>query len=190
MKIYLGRRALESELGAQKLLRIRALGGPLEEQVFERRAPWPGRVLDDERTAFLFRYEVFPERILRYWGEWQSQGRGMREGDTIVQEAAMPPAAWGVRLLFGARVTEIKRGPAEVSFSYATLESHAETGINTFGFRLEDGQVVARITSQAEPGNALMRLAGPAVMRYADWCKEVAADLMLRRFLDDKSTGS
>jgi hypothetical protein len=190
MRVYLGRRALEPELGAQKLLPIRRLTRPLEEQVFERRAPWTGRSLDDDRTAFLFRYEVFPERVLRFYGEWQNEGRSMREGDTIVQEASMPPAAWGARLLFGARVTEVKRGPAEVSFSYATLASHAETGVNTFGFRLEEGRIVARITSQAEPGNALMRLAGPVVMRYADWCKEAAAELMLRRFLETKPTGS
>jgi len=190
VRVYLGRRALESELDGQKRLPIRRLTRHFEEKVFERRAPRAGLALDDERTAFLFRYEVFPQRVLRFYGEWQGEGRSMREGDTIVQEAAMPPFNWGARLLFGARVTEIKRGPDEVSFSYATLESHAETGVNTFGFRLEGGQVVARITSRAEPGNTLMRLAGPAVMRYADWCKAVAADLMLRRFLGAEPTGS
>ena len=150
--------------------------------MFERRAPWPGS-LEPARTAFLFRYEVFPERVLRYWGEWQAEGRSMRAGDTIVQEAAMPPLAWGARLLFGARVTDVTNNSSEASFSYATLESHAETGVNTFGLRLENGQVVARVTSRAEPGNALMRMAGPVVMRYADWCKETAVDLMLRSFL-------
>lgn len=168
MKIYLGSRPLEPELEGQKLLAIRPLTSPCTEKIFERRAACPFPTLEASRTAFLFRYEVFPERVLRFRGEWQREGRAMREGDTIVQEAAVPPFPWGARLLFGARVTEVRRKPDAASFSYATLESHAETGVNTFGLSLENGQVIARIGSRAEPGNPLMRLAGPIVMGYAD----------------------
>lgn len=183
MRVYLGPRPLEPELEGQKRLAIRPLASTLEEIVFERRAPCAVSSLG-RRADFVFRYEIFPEHILRYWGEWQGQARAMRAGDTIVQEAAMPPRPWGVRLLFGARVTEASLSPLSVSFSYATLTSHAETGVNTFGLKLEGGEAVAWISSRAEPGNALMRLAGPAVMRYADWCKEQAVARMLERFLD------
>lgn len=184
MRVYFGSRRLEPELAAQKRLPIRPLASSVEEIVFERRAPCPLPALDAARTEFLFRYEIFPESILRSWGEWQGGGRSMREGDTIVQEAAVPPFPWGARLLFGARVTAVRREPAAASFSYATLTSHAETGVNTFGLRLEAGSVVAWIGSQAEPGPPLMRLAGPVVMGYADWCKERAVDRMLSRFLE------
>ena len=183
MRVYLGPRPLEPELEGQKRLAIRPLASNLEELVFERRAQcsWPSL---GERADFVFRYEIFPERILRSWGEWRGEGRDMRAGDTIVQEAMVPPFPWGVRMLFGARVTEVICSLLSVSFSYATLTSHAETGVNSFGLRLEGGEAVAWSTSRAEPGNALMRLAGPVVMRYADWCKEQAVARMLERFLD------
>ncbi len=183
MKVYFGSRPLEPELAGQKLLAIRPLISSIEEIIFERRAPCTLRALEPARTEFLFRYEIFPENILRAWGEWQGESRSMRPGDTIVQEAAMPPFPWGARLLFGARVTEVIRSPIAALFSYATLSSHAETGVNTFGLRLDKGEIVAWISSRAEPGNPLMRLAGPFVMRYADWCKEQAVELMLQRFL-------
>lgn len=184
MKVYFGRRPLAAELAAQKLLLIRALVSDPQEKVFERRSPWAAAVLDEDRSAFLFRYEIFPDAVLRFRGEWQDENRVMREGDTIAQEAAMPPVSWGARLAFGARVTEIKRAAREASFSYSTLSSHAETGVNTFGLHLEDGEVVARVRSRAEPGNPLMRLAGPAVLAYADWCKKKAVESMLNRFLN------
>jgi len=183
MRVYLGSRSLEPELAAQKALAIRPLVSDVEELVFERRAPFALSSLEPKHTDFLFRYEIFPENILRAWGEWRGEGRAMRPGDTIVQEAAMPPFPWGARLLFGARVTETIRSPIAALFSYATLTSHAETGVNTFGLRLDKGEIVAWISSRAEPGNPLMRLAGPVVMRYADWSKEKAVDQMLRRFL-------
>ena len=105
MQFYLGSRSLEPELKFQKILAIRPLASPLEEIVFERRAPCPVATLEPARTEFLFRYEIFPENILRAWGQWQAESREMRPGDTVVQEAAMPPVPWGARLLFGARVT-------------------------------------------------------------------------------------
>lgn len=182
MRVYLGSRSLGPELEGQKRLAIRPLASSLEELRFERRAACALPSLG-EHADFLFRYEIFPEHILRFWGEWQGEGRAMRAGDTIVQEAAMPPIPWGARLLFGARVTEVSRSPQSASFSYATLTSHAETGVNTFGLKLEGGEAVAWITSRAEPGNPLMRLAAPVVMRYADWCKEQAVTRMLERFL-------
>jgi len=182
MRIYLGPRALEPELEGQKLLAVRPPASSLEELRFERRAPCALSSLG-EQADFVFRYEIFPDYILRYWGEWQGAGRSMRVGDTIVQEAAVPPVPWGVRLLFGARVTEVSRSPLSVSFTYATLTSHAETGVNSFGLELSGGEAVAWITSRAEPGHPLMLLAGPVVMRYADWCKEQAVTRMLARFL-------
>lgn len=184
MRVYFGPRSLEAELAAQKLLPVRTLTSDPKELVFERRAPWSAAALEDDRIAFLFRYEIFPEAVLRFRGEWQEAGRAMRAGDTIAQEAAMPPVSWGARLAFGARVTEVKRSPREASFSYATLSSHAETGVNTFGLHLEHGEVVARVLSRAEPGNPIMRLATPVVMAYADWCKERAVENMLGRFLN------
>lgn len=186
MRAYLRPRALEPELEGQKRLAVRPPASSLEELRFERRAPCALPSLG-ERADFVFRYEIFPEHILRYWGEWQGEERLMRVGDTIVQEAAVPPLPWGVRMLFGARVTEVSRSPLSVSFSYSTLTSHAETGVNSFGLKLSGGDAVAWISSRAEPGNPLMRLAGPVVMRYADWCKERAVARMLERFLAGKA---
>jgi len=184
VKVYFGSRPLDAALAAQKLLPVRALTSAPEEKIFERRAPWADAALKEDRIAFLFRYEIFPETVLRFRGEWQDQGRAMRAGDTIAQEAAMPPVSWGARLVFGARVTEIKRTPREATFSYCTLTSHAETGVNTFGLHLENGDIVARVLSRAEPGNPLMRLAGPVVMAYADWCKKKAVESILSRYLN------
>ena len=181
MRIYLGNRDLEPELEGQKRLAVRELSRPREELVVEKTAPYEGPLFP--RADFLLRYDVFPPKMLRAYGQWQAEGRElMKPGDTIVQEAAMPPFSWGARLLFGARVTDVTRTESEVSFTYKTLESHAETGINTFALRLIPGRVLARVTSRAEPGRWSMKLAGPVVMTYADWCKDVAARRMLALF--------
>lgn len=83
--------------------------------------------LRESDLGFLFRYEVFPLSILKFFGEWQLEDREMRVGDTIVQQAQIPPAC-GVHLVFGARVVSVERGAQHAGFSYGTLEGHPETG--------------------------------------------------------------
>src|SRR5690242_48150 len=39
------------------------------------------------RTSFLFDYDIFPRRIMRFEAEWKTAGRAMQVGDVILQRA-------------------------------------------------------------------------------------------------------
>lgn len=141
------------------------------------------RTLDDCDLGFLFCYDIFPPCILRFFGEWELHGREMRPGDVIVQQAQIPPAAWGVKLLFGVRVLSVERGAERAGFSYGTLAGHPETGVNAFHFSLESGRLDAVIRTTAEPVLPISRLLARIFTRpYVAWCNRQALRQMVESF--------
>src|SRR5438128_1667684 len=52
------------------------------------RAPSSLKELD---LSFFWHYEVFPTNILTFFGRWQMERRSMQVGDTILQQAYLPP---------------------------------------------------------------------------------------------------
>ena len=128
-------------------------------------------------TRFLFDYRIFPPKILTYLGEWQIQKRPMRVGDTIVQQAAIPPFKnFSQKIIFGVRVNEIINEPDRLGFSYETLEGHVERGISTFTIeRSEGARVIFKIHTFSQPGNFLTRLLGPIFsVPYQTYCTRQA----------------
>jgi uncharacterized protein (UPF0548 family) len=133
---------------------------------------------------FLFRYEIFPKRILRFLGEWQLENRGMREGDVIVQQASLPPCRWGLKLVFAVRVLSIARERNKVGFSYGTLAGHPEACVNEFFFEVREDATRAVVRTVARPAHVLARLLAPVFTNpYVRYCNRQAARQMSDRFL-------
>ena len=144
----------------------------------------PPRDLRQCNLAFLFAYEIFPSAILEFFGEWQLEGRGMREGDVIVQQVQVPPG-WGVRLIMGVRVLSVYRDERRAGFSYGTLAGHPETGTNEFSFSMDDGGIAAAVHTVAAPALPLARLLAPVFTnRYIAFCNRQALQRMETTFLE------
>ena len=132
---------------------------------------------------FLFRYEIFPPRILKFFGEWQSEGRSMREGDVIVQQAIVPPCCCGLKLVFAVRVLSITHERNKVAFSYGTLDGHPETGVNEFSFVVRTNEIFAVVQTFARPAHILARLLAPLFTNpYVRYCNRRAARQMKSQF--------
>jgi hypothetical protein len=138
--------------------------------------------LTDCDLDFFFSYDLFPRDVLRFFGQWQAEGRrGMRAGDVIVQQAQVPPG-WGPRLIFGARVLSVFRRADAAGFTYGTLEGHPECGTNEFSFVLDGGYLLASVRTAAR--SALPAVVPPSlVTSFADHCNRRALKRMVRRFV-------
>ena len=111
----------------------------------------------------------------------------MRVGDTIVQQAQIPPAC-GIHFVFGVRVVSVERAAHHAGFSYGTLRGHPETGINAFSFVHADAGIDAVIRTRAKPGLPLSRfLARVFTNRYVIWCNRRALAQMAARFTEANS---
>jgi uncharacterized protein (UPF0548 family) len=139
--------------------------------------------LQELNTDFLFDYQLFPEPILIGYGDWKQQGRPMKTGDTIVQQAHLPPLKRGsVKIIFGVRISEIIREPVRIGFSYETLEGHVECGISTFLLEQADGKIVFSIHTFSKPGNVWTRLvASIFTVPYQAYCTRAAGRRVIRQ---------
>lgn len=93
----------------------------------------------------LFQYAVFPRSILIFAAEWERDGRTMKAGDVIVQQAFLPPFSISIKAVFAVRVLEVFHSSTKVGFSYGTLEGHPESGLSEFYFCLQGGRLLATI---------------------------------------------
>ena len=170
----------------------------MRELSFDTLAGLPARSISSARIAapadltrsdlcFFFRYDIFPTRILRFFGEWQLHAREMREGDVIVQQAQLPPA-FGIFLIFAVRVLSIERTPSRAAFSYGTLQGHPESGVNEFSFTREHESVTAAVHTRAGAGLPLTTLLAPIfTFPYASYCNRQALRCMTRKFEEANS---
>ena len=150
--------------------------------------PEPVRTLQEYDLEFLFRYDVFPPRILKFLGEWQMENREMRVGDVIVQQAQVPPISVGLKFIFGVRILSIHRSEKEASFSYGTLQGHPETGTNKFSVYISREALFVAVQTVAAPGLFLSRLLGPVFTRpYVALCNRQALRRMEENLLKHNS---
>jgi hypothetical protein len=148
----------------------------------------PPHHLQECDLGFLFHYDVFSPRILKFFGEWELHDRAMRVGDVIAQQAQIPPGCVGIKLLFGVRVLSVYYTAQAAGFSYGTLAGHPETGTNEFSFSLEDGSLFATVRTRAEPGLFLSRLLAPVFTTpYVAYCNAQALKRMEANFLNHNS---
>ena len=108
----------------------------------------------------------------------------MQSGDTIVQQACLPPWPLSLKCVFGVRVVETFRSPTRVGFRYGTLVGHAETGESAFFFEQSGSQLEAVIHTNSLPGLWVSRLAGPFfTFPYQRYCAQQALLRMQSGFL-------
>lgn len=131
-----------------------------------------------------FDYSIFPYGILIGYGEWRRFNRSMEIGDTIVQQAYLPP---GVRLsqklIFGVRVNRVWTGENEFGFSYETLEGHPELGESQFIIRRQGDNCVFTISTISVPGNLVSRMvASFFTLPYQAYCTRKALEFVRNSF--------
>ena len=105
--------------------------------------------------------------------QWDFESRQMQIGDTIVQQALVPPLGLlSQKIVFGVRINDIINEPTKIGFSYETLKGHVEKGISTFTIEMDaDKGTIFKIHTFSRPGNLLTRLVGPILsVPYQTFC--------------------
>jgi len=132
--------------------------------------------LDQLNLDFLFNYKIFPDNIMTFVTEWSQEDRKIKIGDTIAQQAYIPPIkSISQKIIFGVRINQIIDQAYKKGFSYETLEGHVEKGISTFTIEQIDNKLIFKIQTYSTPGNFLTKLLGPIFsVPYQTFCTKVA----------------
>jgi Domain of unknown function (DUF1990) len=129
--------------------------------------------LADFDLSFFWAYNIFPKNIMTFLTEWAFQNRQMQIGDTILQQAFIPPLRqFSQKILFGVRINQIIDEPSRKGFSYETLNGHVEMGESIFTIEkhLSD-KTIFKIHTFSKPGNFLSKLVGPIFsVPYQSFC--------------------
>ena len=125
---------------------------------------------------FLFDYKIFPSSILTFLTQWGQENRKMEIGDTILQQAFIPPTkTFSQKVIFGVRINDIIDEAERKGFSYVTIEGHVEKGESTFTIEKSNGGLIFKIKTFSEPGNLLTKLVGPIfTVPYQTFCTRTA----------------
>lgn len=129
--------------------------------------------LQELNTDFFFDYNIFPSNIMAYLTQWAYEKREMQVGDTIVQQAYIPPfRRVSQKVVFGVRINNIINEPTRIGFSYETLNGHVEKGISIFTIeRTADKETIFKVHTFSQPGNLLTKLVGPVFsVPYQTFC--------------------
>jgi uncharacterized protein DUF1990 len=129
--------------------------------------------LTDLDVGFFFNYNIFPGNIMTFLTQWKFEKRKMKIGDTIVQQAFIPPSRYfSQKIIFGVRINKIINESTKLGFSYETLEGHVEMGISTFTIEKPDsGGMIFKIHTFSKPGNLLTQLVAPIFsVPYQTFC--------------------
>jgi len=134
------------------------------------------KTINELDLSFLFNYQIFPDNIMAFRTQWQDENREMKTGDTIVQQAYIPPLkTFSQKIIFGVRINGIIDQPNKRGFSYETLEGHVEKGISTFTIEQLNDELIFKIQTYSTPGNFLTRLLGPVFsVPYQTFCTRKA----------------
>lgn len=122
---------------------------------------------------FFFNYNIFPDNIMTSLTQWEFEKRKMKIGDTIVQQAFIPPSRYfSQKIIFGVRINKIINESTRLGFSYETLKGHVEIGMSTFTIEKSgSGETIFKIHTFSKPGNALTQLVGPIFsVPYQNFC--------------------
>lgn len=133
--------------------------------------------LQELNTNFFFDYKIFPGNIMTYLTQWALDKREMQIGDTIVQQAFIPPFRhFSQKIIFGVRINNIINEPAKIGFSYETLNGHVEKGVSIFTIEKTAGhETIFKVHTFSQPGNLLTKLMGPIFsVPYQTFCTRKA----------------
>ena len=136
------------------------------------------KTLGQVNLDFLFDYKIFPPNIMTFMTEWVKEKRKMKIGDTILQQAFIPPTkTFSQKVVFGVRINNIINETGRKGFSYVTIEGHVEKGESTFTIEKGDGGLIFKIKTFSEPGNLLTKLIGPIfTVPYQTYCTRTALE--------------
>jgi len=129
--------------------------------------------LRELNTDFFFDYKIFPGSIMTCLTQWAFEKRQMQIGDTIVQQAFIPPFRnFSQKIIFGVRINDIINEPTRIGYSYETLKEHVERGISIFTIEKTAGQnTIFKVHTFSQPGNLLTQLMGPVFsVPYQTFC--------------------
>ena len=134
------------------------------------------RKLAEINLDFLFDYNIFPDNIMSFKTQWSDENRQMKVGDTILQQAFIPPIkSISQKIIFGVRISEIIDRIDKKGFSYETLDGHVEKGISTFTIEQLDEKLIFKIQTYSTPGNILTKLLGTFfTVPYQTFCTKLA----------------
>lgn len=124
-------------------------------------------------SDFLFDYKIFPNNIMSFLTQWTAEQRQMQVGDTIVQQAYIPPFKHlSQKITFGVRINNIINEPTKIGFSYETLKGHVEKGISIFTIEsTDDLTTIFKVHTFSTPGNLLTKLVGSVFsVPYQTFC--------------------
>ena len=122
---------------------------------------------------FFFNYNIFPDNIMTFFTQWEFEKRKMKIGDTIVQQAFIPPSRYfSQKIIFGVRINKIINESTRLGFSYETLKGHVEMGMSTFTIEKSgSGETIFKIHTFSKPGNLLTQLVAPIFsVPYQTFC--------------------
>ena len=133
------------------------------------------RNFDELNFEVLFSYKIFPKNIMVYSTQWEEEKRVMKIGDTIVQQAYLPPIMkFSQKVIFGVRINEVIDEPDRKGFSYETLDGHVEKGVSTFTIERNNNISIFKIHTFSIPGNILTKLIGPLFsVPYQTFCTKM-----------------
>jgi uncharacterized protein (UPF0548 family) len=97
----------------------------------------------------------------------------MQIGDTIVQQAFIPPFQHvSQKIIFGVRINDIINEPTRIGFSYETLNGHVEKGVSIFTIEQSaDRKTIFKVHTFSQPGSLLTKLVGPIFsVPYQTFC--------------------
>lgn len=137
---------------------------------------------------FLFDYHIFPGHIMRFYTQWKAENRNMQPGDTIVQQAHIPPVpVLSQKIIMAVRISGIIDEEHRKGFSYETVEGHVEKGISTFTVENINGQLQFKIHTFSTPGHWISKLAGPVFsVPYQAYCTRSALKYVKRQTEEQK----
>ena len=125
------------------------------------------KALRDVNVDFLFDYKIFPPNIMSHKTQWSSENREMKIGDTILQQAYLPPIkSFSQKIIFGVRINSIIKEDKIKGYSYETIEGHVEKGESIFTLGQNEKGLIFRIHTHSKPGTLLSKLVGPLYFHY------------------------
>jgi len=144
--------------------------------------------LENLDLKFFFDYHIFPNNIIAFLAQWNDENRNMQVGDTIVQQAFIPPIRmFSQKIIFGVRIHEIIDQKDKKGYSYETLEGHVEKGISTFTIEQYGEKLIFKIQTFSKPGNILPILLGPIFsVPYQTFCTKAALRNVKRRIENEQ----
>lgn len=134
--------------------------------------------------SFFWNYDIFPKNIMSHLTQWNHENRNIKVGDIIIQQVFLPPLQYlSYKLIFGVIITDIYEDKNKKSFTYRTLEGHAEIGEATFTLeRTSPSNITFIIHTFSQPNNVFLGIFQKKIaLLYQSFCTRMAINYVQRK---------